>query len=346
MRVLVVAVEHRRGFFLGGLYTFLMNYVHYLRKYIDEVYWMGFYENKYEEVDNDIIVDIPHYYLYSYRNYYWLMKPFDLDRVVNIIKNVQPDVIHLHDYHALLPVLKYKERIDPSVGIVVTYHAFMGDEWSISFSGKIARIVTVSKRMKKYYERFVKNVDVIYNATPDPLLEPRDRQREDIIARFREIPRPRILYLGRTDSWKGIDVFIKATEEYRKHRVIIGDGTESYGGFGMVSWSERDLIIRESDICVFPSTNEPFGLVALEYMIRGCSSIVSKETGVAELLDNRVAYLVKPNAYEINRAIKLLMERNDLRETYSVAGRAFASGLTWDKVVCEYIKIYYDFYRW
>ena len=43
-----------------------------------------------------------------------------------------------------------------------------------------------------------------------------------------------------------------------------------------------------SDLYIMPSVSEPFGITPLEAMVYNVPSIVSKQSGVAEILDNAV----------------------------------------------------------
>jgi len=47
-----------------------------------------------------------------------------------------------------------------------------------------------------------------------------------------------------------------------------------------------EAVFRMADVCVMPSVNEPFGLVALESVRAGTPCIVPRESGVAEVLTN------------------------------------------------------------
>jgi len=55
--------------------------------------------------------------------------------------------------------------------------------------------------------------------------------------------------------------------------------------FAGALWDEeRDRMYQAADLMVMPSVSEPFGLVPLEALQHGTSSLVTKQSGVAEVL--------------------------------------------------------------
>ena len=59
---------------------------------------------------------------------------------------------------------------------------------------------------------------------------------------------------------------------------------------GFLPNDKVDELFRGSDVFVMPSVSEPFGIVALEAMQFGVPTIVSKQSGVAEILKNVITF--------------------------------------------------------
>lgn len=80
----------------------------------------------------------------------------------------------------------------------------------------------------------------------------------------------------------------------------------------------------ETDICCFPSHWESFGLVVLESMAAGRAVIGTKESGMAEIVeDQKTGLLVEPrNPEQLAQAICRLVKDKDLRATLGAAARA------------------------
>jgi glycosyltransferase involved in cell wall biosynthesis len=55
---------------------------------------------------------------------------------------------------------------------------------------------------------------------------------------------------------------------------------------GFLNRKQVERILRASDIYVLPSVSEPFGISPLEAMAFGITSIISKQSGVAEVVNH------------------------------------------------------------
>lgn len=113
-----------------------------------------------------------------------------------------------------------------------------------------------------------------------------------------------VLYHGRISIQKGVDYFVRAARRVVDTDpnvvfVISGWGDmrnqiiELVGKMGLsrnvlfagALWEEdRDRMYQSADLVVMPSVSEPFGLVPLEALQHGTPSIISKQSGVAEVL--------------------------------------------------------------
>lgn len=90
-----------------------------------------------------------------------------------------------------------------------------------------------------------------------------------------------------------------------------------------------------SDIFVFPSTFDAFGMVVLEAMASGLPCIVSKETGASELINDGEDGILLANykdTGELANKIKLLVENQSLREEIGLKARGKAELYSWDDV--------------
>lgn len=132
--------------------------------------------------------------------------------------------------------------------------------------------------------------------------------------------RPRsILYVGRTDPDKGIDVLLQAWQmmnEPRPHLDIIGDGVRfvdrdqyqhsSLAFHGRLSAERVAEFMGRSRVVVIPSLvaeNQP--TVALEALAEGCSVVGSDVGGMKETLED-AGWIVPPNNAELLQQTLLL----------------------------------------
>ncbi|GFZ98128.1 hypothetical protein GCM10008018_50410 [Paenibacillus marchantiophytorum] len=125
-------------------------------------------------------------------------------------------------------------------------------------------------------------------------------------------PNKIIAFLGRLVYEKGVHILIAAMRLVLKHfpqakLVVAGAGPElerlqqlaaPLGDrvcfVGFLDESDKNLLLHQAELCVFPSLYEPFGLVALEAMASGTPLIVSDTGGLAEIVDHEVNGLQVP----------------------------------------------------
>lgn len=113
-----------------------------------------------------------------------------------------------------------------------------------------------------------------------------------------------VFYHGRITIQKGVDYFVRAARKVidfdnnvvfvisgwgdMEHQIMhmVGSlGLSQHFIFAGALWDEeRDRMYQSADLLVMPSVSEPFGLVPLEAMQHGAPVLISKQSGVAEVL--------------------------------------------------------------
>lgn len=143
-------------------------------------------------------------------------------------------------------------------------------------------------------------VEVVHNGcdTHEPI------RYEQTLAGLKAEGKKIILYHGRITIQKGVDYFIRAAKrvvDVDKNVVFVisgsgdmanqimaqvgGAGLSKYVIFAGALWEEeRDRMYQSADLVVMPSVSEPFGLVPLEALQHGTASLVTNQSGVAEVL--------------------------------------------------------------
>lgn len=225
--------------------------------------------------------------------------------------------------------------------------------------GRSERVICCSEFVKKEvvdgYKARAEKVDVVPCATDAT----RFRVEEPRLAEFRSaLADPTemvILYVGRLDKEKGVDVLLeayaKATEIVEKTKLVIAGKGELTGQLKQkaaelgvsnrvrfIGYAAPPVLARlykVTDLLVCPSLYEPFGIVAIEGMVNGLPVLASETGGLAEIIENgRTGVLVKPGeaapwAQEICRALL----NKELSGKMAAEGRTVAlERYNWDRV--------------
>jgi hypothetical protein len=95
-----------------------------------------------------------------------------------------------------------------------------------------------------------------------------------------------------------------------------------------------------SDLYVMPSVSEPFGLTALEAVQQGLPVILSKTTGVGEILNQGA---LKVDFWDVNKMAEQIVEvlRNPfLAQRLRNSATNEIRGLTWDTAAKKCLSVY------
>lgn len=273
------------------------------------------------------------------------------------------DVVHAHDW-TTFPAGRAL-RAASGKPLVVHVHITEFDKSGGRFADPIIyaierqgfrsadRVVAVSRRIATTcVERYGVDPDrirVVYNgvdAAPRALALP-------------ALPRPLVLFLGRVTLQKGPEYFVEAARrvleiEPGAHFVMAGTGdllprmiertaelglAARFSFPGFVDRERAAALYAAADVFVMPSVSEPFGIVPLEAMDQGVPVIVSRQSGVSELVTN----VLKCDPWEVERMASLIvaaLRYPVLARTLSGEGRSEAQRNRWPAVARQIEAIY------
>ena len=97
---------------------------------------------------------------------------------------------------------------------------------------------------------------------------------------------------------------------------------------GFLRGADVDRMYDQASLYVLPSVSEPFGLAPLEALARDVPVIVSRQSGVSEVLTN-VLKVDFWNVEELAGRILDVLRRPELRERLAEGGRSELGRLTW-----------------
>lgn len=169
-----------------------------------------------------------------------------------------------------------------------------------------------------------------------------------------------LLFVGKGFRKKGLDVLLKAMQvlknsgedcqlliaglkerpldSFRLFRLGL-KGTVHFLGFR----KDMENVYTQADSIVLPSRIEPFGMAPLQGMLRGLAPIVSKVSGVAEVLHDEQDALILKNHLdhrELAGLIKQLIHDKVKLTKISHNAKITAETITWDKAVDATIEAY------
>ena len=276
----------------------------------------------------------------------------------------QFDVIHAHDWLTYFAGIAAK-RVSGKP-LVVHMHATEFDRsgeninrrvYAIEKAGMQAadRVIAVSELTRRIvigkYGILADKVVTVHNAV-------RFGESEEAVPE-RAVKDKVVTFLGRITYQKGPDYFVEAAAKVLQRVpdvrfVMAGSGdlmnhvvrrvaqlgiADRFHFTGFLKGGEVQRMFRLSDVYVMPSVSEPFGISPLEAMRSGVPVIISRQSGVAEVLD----YAIKVNYWDVDAladAIYGLL-------TYPALGRMFASkgleevtGLKWTNAAAKIKTVY------
>jgi len=227
-----------------------------------------------------------------------------------------------------------------------------------------ARIV-VSQRMKeefvRHYGDAAENIIVIPNGVDLQKFNPANRLIDrDRIRQKHGISRSDLVLIFAGGYWerKGVPYIIEALSLLPRSDVklfISGSGDEKFYSQLAELKHVRERIIfvsgssnlweyyAASDIFVFPTIYEPFGLVIVEAMASGLPVITSRSAGAADFITDGVDGLLLSDPSDIDNLvvkIQLLLSNAELGKTMGECARKTAEKLSWDRVAEKTLEVY------
>ena len=176
----------------------------------------------------------------------------------------------------------------------------------------------------------------------------------------KKIPNEKVVtFLGRITMQKGPEYFVEAAAQVLKKTKNIrfcmaGSGdmmndmiklvaqrgiADRFHFPGFMRGRQVYECLKASDVYIMPSVSEPFGISPLEAMQCDVPTIISKQSGCAEILDK----CIKTDYWDINAmadAIYAICNNDSLYEYLKVEGRREVDNITWENVALKLRGLY------
>lgn len=282
-----------------------------------------------------------------------------------IAKEEPHDIVHSHDW------LTYPAGMAASQAsgkpLVIHIHATEFDRsgrdnlnhvvFDIEKKGFEAadHIIAVSQLTKNIlindYGIKAEKIDVVHNA-----VVPKAKQVAESSKAF---PEKIVTFLGRITYQKGPEYFVEAARRIlQKDRnvrfVMAGSGdmfekmirrvaalriSDRFHFTGFLKSPEVDTMFAMSDVYVMPSVSEPFGISPLEAMRSHVPVVISKQSGVSEILQ----HALKVDFWDteaLSNAIYSILHYEALSKMFRKYGKTEVDNLKWEKAASEVKNVY------
>ena len=328
------------------------------------------------DVEKNTPVDMDGIRVYYFRNLSQIIRnklkiatPYHLLRIIKKeIKNY--DVIHIHEHRTILAVMVHHYAKKYNIPYIVQAHGsvlpifqkglfkkLFDKVWGFNILYDASKVIALTKTELEQYqemELIKERVEIVPNG-----INLSEYQHLPERGKFRkkygitEDDRV-ILYLGRINKIKGLDLLIKSFYEISKDLkniklVIVGpdDGfmnklmemlkklnlQNNVLVTGPLYNKDKFAAYVDAEVYVLPSIYETFPIAVLEALACGTPVIVTERCGISNLLKN-CGIIVEYDEKQLIDSIKLLLDNKDMYAEFKKNGiKLVNEELNWKKIV-------------
>ena len=275
------------------------------------------------------------------------------------------DIIHAHDWLTYPAGVAAKESSGKP--LVVHMHATEFDRtgenvntivYAIEKEGmeKADRVITVSNLTRR-------TVIEKYGIDPGKVITVHNAVDQEMFSELEEVKRHLnekiVTFLGRITFQKGPEYFIEAANKILKKDknvrfVMAGSGdmlnkmikrvaklriADKFHFTGFLKGAEIDRMFALSDVFVMRSVSEPFGIVPLEAMRSSVPVVISKQSGVAEILE----HALKVDFWDVDAmadSIYGLCHYEAISKMFKKYGKKEVENLKWEDASLKIKNVY------
>jgi len=284
------------------------------------------------------------------------------------------DIVHAHDWLTFRAAIRIKERTN--LPIILHVHSIESDraggqrgnefvrdieEYCLNLADKVIAVSEHTKQaIIREYSVPSENIEVVHNSiNTDDIIPLSGVNSYRYIELMKEKGYKVAVNFGRLTIQKGLSNLIEAMHKVvAKHPksllLIIGSG-EQY--FDLIKLSadlgisnnvlfadfQRGKKLRDGiaigDLFVMPSISEPFGLTALEAIGYGTPAMVSKQSGVSEIVKN----MLKVDFWDIDEMANKIItsfENPELLDELLNKSRSEIKNISWDQSSMKIKNLY------
>ncbi len=286
----------------------------------------------------------------------------------------QYDVIHAHDWLTFRAGLRAKERT--GLPLILHVHSVESDRagghhgnpmvHEIEYQAMMIadQVLAVSEHTRRCimrdYHIPADKVGVLHNSIEPSTLEPLDPDNAyRYLARLKEQGYRVVVNVGRLTIQKGLPNLLRAAKEVVAHApktmfLIVGSGEQYYELLTLAAelGISKHVVFTEfqrgkrwrdafgiGDLFVMPSISEPFGITPLEAIGYGTPALISKQSGVSEVIMNclKVDFW---DVAEMANQITAVMQNDSLRDELHRNSLNEYNRLSWNHAAEKLMDLY------
>ncbi|WP_424193338.1 glycosyltransferase [Ampullimonas aquatilis] len=291
------------------------------------------------------------------------IRAFKLAAVVKqLVNELKPQIVHIHSTFAGATVRPFLALTSHRPKVIYCAHGWAFDRAMSSFGRWV--VISVERSLAMLCDKIVcisnhdKKIAIEVGIRTDKLVVARNGIAREMPAC--SAPQPvwnspglRVLFIGRFDRQKGVDVFFAAMSTMQNEVTAFAIGAAVIDGTvlpatppnitcpGWVKLENMPIYLEMADVIVVPSRWEGFGLIAVEAMRAGLAVIASRVGGLAEVVEEGVTgFLVEPDKPEEIVNILRTVTREQLHEMGNAGREHFLNEFTSDRLHRELCEVY------
>lgn len=294
--------------------------------------------------------------------------------VARLVETLEFDVIHAHDWLTFRAAVRAKQKTGKPM--ILHVHSVESDRAGggkgnllvreIEYMAMMMadRVIAVSNHTKKAiireYDIPEDMIEVVHNSIDISSVQPLDGNNAyKYLTEMKQHGYRIVVNIGRLTVQKGLPNLLYAAKEVVARApktifMIVGSGEQEYELLQLAAdlgisrnvvftgfqrgknWRDAYAI---GDLFVMPSISEPFGLTPLEAIGYGTPSLISKQSGVSEVIHN----CLKVDFWDINEMANMITSvvKNDaLRDELHINSYNEYQKLSWDASADKLMALY------
>ncbi|HWC13055.1 MAG TPA: glycosyltransferase family 4 protein [Actinomycetota bacterium] len=266
-----------------------------------------------------------------------------------VLDDFRPDVLHLHE--PLIPSLSFLALWRSRTPAVGTFHASATRSAGYQLAkplleraaGRLAVRTAVSEAARDLIERYISGR---YDLTPNGV----DPASFATAEPFDAGDGPKVLFLGRIERRKGLDVLVRAMARLREtgaELLVAGRGPGEKDAhrlaaslqvrarfLGYVDDATKARLFRRADVYCAPARGgESFGIVLLEAMAAGTPVVCSDIAGFRAVAGRAALLTPTGDPAALADAIRRVLDDDEMAARMTRVGSMTADAFSWERLV-------------